>query len=134
MKGSTFEFQDERDKDLMRAYREQLSKQKGRINLPEVLLATVNSPSAKFWVSAERAMEMVRRIRSGRVLLKSQSNSREKYEEIAKRVDSLLAEHPQMSLESAVIQVIEGGAPKFYITPESAKLIIYDIRKRWKRR
>ena len=79
-------------------------------------------------------MEMVRRIRSGRVLLKSQSNSREKYEEIAKRVDSLLAEHPQMSLESAVIQVIEGGAPKFYITPESAKLIIYDIRKRWKRR
>ena len=134
LKGSTFTYREERDRDLIRAYREQLSKQKGKIKLTDVLVATVNSPSARFWVSVERAKQMVLRIRSGRTPNKILPEQREKYGEIAKRVELLLAEYPQMDLEMAVIKVVEGGAPKFYITPESAKVIIHNIRKRWRKK
>lgn len=132
LKGSTSAFQEERDKDLIRAYREQLSLQKDRISLPDVLRATVNSPSAKFWTTIERAMAVVTQMRRGQDTKVMMPLRLEMYKEIARRVDAVIEKDPNVDLESAVIMVVEGGAPKFYLTPKSAKTIIHNIRKRWR--
>ncbi len=132
LKGSTFSFQDERDKDLMRVYREQLSMQKGRISLPDVLRNTVNSPSVRFWTTVERAMAVVSQMRRGQGTRVMMPLRLEMYKEIAQRVDALMTDNPNLDLESAVIRVVEGGAPKFYLTPKSAKTIIHNIRKKWR--
>lgn len=132
LKGSTSTFQQDRDRDLMRAYREQLSLQKGRISLPDVLRATVDSPSARFWTTIERAMAVVMQIRRGQDIKVMMPLRLEMYREIARRVDALMNDDPNLDLELAVITVVEGGAPKFYLTPKSAKTIIHNIRKRWR--
>ncbi len=116
----------------MRAYREQLSLQKGRISLPDVLRATVDSPSARFWTTIERAMAVVMQIRRGQDIKVMMPLRLEMYREIARRVDTLMNDDPNLDLELAVITVVEGGAPKFYLTPKSAKTIIHNIRKRWR--
>lgn len=131
-KGSIACFKDDRDRDLMRAFREQLSLQKGEFNLSDILTATINSPTSHFWVSIERAVVMVHKIRKGYDLAQMGGTRREMFEEIEKRVAEIERAHEGIKLEDAVIRVIEGGAPKFYLTIKSAKVILHKIKKRWR--
>ena len=131
-KGSIACFKDDRDRDLMRAFREQLSLQKGEFNLSDILTATINSPTSHFWVSIERAVVMIYKIRKGYDLAQMGDTRREMFKEIEKRVAEIERTHEGIKLEDAVIRVIEGGAPKFYLTIKSAKVILHKIKKRWR--
>lgn len=52
------------------------------------------------------------------------------YDEILKRTLNVIKGNPEISLINAVRRVVVEKAPEFYITPESAILIIYRIKKR----
>lgn len=128
--GSRFEYTEERDKDLIRAYREQISLCQ-TIHLPELLERTVNSPSNRFWVSEGRAAIVISEMMRGNKLEKMNTMKREMFLEIYSRVLNLQYELPALSIAELVWKVINQPAPKFYITPGSAKVIIHKIKKKW---
>ena len=127
-KGSTFEYKDERDRDLLRAYREQLMLC-DTIDLTEVFKKVVLMPSARFWVSEERAAIVIARMFKGDKLESMKPNTREMYEEIFKRVKDMKEHNPDMSLFDILFRVVRQPAPKFYLTPDSAKVITTRIKR-----
>lgn len=130
LKGSVAYFREKRDAELIAQFRAQLSLCRGEIRLPEILQRTVNSPSSQFWVSVDRAMQMVRFIRDGGTLDGMGECRKEMFTEIERRVSRRESQAPTMRLEDIVREVIEAGAPKFYITVKSAKTILHYIKKR----
>lgn len=114
----------------MRAYREQIT-QTREVYLPEIYRRVVDMPSKRFWVSEERATIVVGNIIKGDKLEKMRPTKREMYFEIYKRVCELKKTRPTASIYDLVFDVLSGPAPKFYLTPGSAKVIISKIKKQW---
>lgn len=127
-KGSKFEYQDERDKDLMRAYHEQIASC-DTIVLSDTFRNVVAMPSARFWVSEERAAIVIARMFRGDKLEKMRPNAREMYFEIYKRVVSEMETYPDKSIAEIIFQVIRQPAPKFYLTPDTARVIVTRIKR-----
>lgn len=129
-----FEYRSERDQDLLNAYRRQIALTSGLIRLREVMCRVVNSPSSRFWVSPERAMRVISSMEQGNRLEGMMRNKRIMFREIYRRVH-LLRERPpyrQLPLVEVVQMVVEQPAPSFYMTPQSAIVIMHHIRKRRK--
>ena len=127
-KGSKFEYEDERDKDLMRAYHEQLESC-DTIVLSDIFRKVVAMPSERFWVSEERAAIVIGSMLRGNKLEKMRHNAREMYFEIYKRVLSEREKYPDKSIGEIVFHVIRQPAPKFYLTPDSARVIVTRIKR-----
>lgn len=127
-KGSTFEYKEARDADLLRAYREQIMLC-DTIDLTEIFKKVVLMPSARFWVSEERAAIVIARMFRGDKLETMKTNTREMYEEIFKRVKDMKEKLPDMSLFDILFHVVRQPAPKFYLTPDSAKVITMRIKR-----
>ncbi len=133
-RGCNFEYEDERSRDIMRAYTE-LIQSCDVIYLPTFLRKLVNMPSKRFWVSAERASIVVSEIMRGKKpLLRMLPTKREMYMEIYNRIIKLKEALPELSIYELAQIVVEEPAPKFYLTPGSAKVIIYRIKKQCRQR
>lgn len=128
--GSVFEYAQERNEDIMRAYIEQIDSC-DRINLPQIFNRVVNMPSKRFWVSAERASIVVSSIMKGDDLSHMRSTKREMFFEIYRRVMELRNVYPTYSILQLTCIVVQQQAPKFYLTAGSAKVIICRAKKRW---
>lgn len=128
--GAIFEYEDERNKDLMRAYKEQLALRENK-DLQAVLNRVVEMPSKRFWVSEERAAIVISEMKRGKGLKIKGKVKREMYHEIFRRVEELQRKHPGMSVYDLTFMVVTGPAPKFYLTPGSAKVIIHKVKKQW---
>ena len=128
-KGTISQLKHERDEDIMRAYLQELA---GRphILLPEVLKAVVSSPSKRFWVTSERAAIVIYNMMKGDKLENMRPLKRKMFREIYRRVMKLRKNYPQLSISILTEQVVAEPAPEFYITWQSAKVIISRIRKR----
>lgn len=132
-KGCTLEFADERNRELIRVFREVIS-QTDFIDIAEVSEIIVNRPCVRFWVSEERAMVVVAAMLKGKpVLNPMRPTKREMFREIYKRVMELRKEMPNASLFELVVKVVNSPAPKFYMRPRCAMEAIYKIRKQYKK-
>lgn len=126
--GSILEFTSERNADLMRAYRHQVS-QARHIRMRDIGAAIVNMPAARFWVSEERATIVVSALLSGRDLPQNMRPTKcEMFSEIYHRVLKLRRVRPKASVFELVCEVVNSPAPKFYMLPRSAMDIIYKIK------
>ena len=130
--GSGFEYEDERNEDLMRAYREEVALA-GSIKVINLFRAIVERPSARFWVSEERAFIVISRMSKGLGLGGMRRLKREMYEEIYARYLELREKHPDKSMRHLVTMAVNQPAPKFYIEPASARVIVCKIKKRWRK-
>ena len=128
--GSKIEYEEERDRDLMSVYHDIISN-RNTIKLREVMVELVNSPSKRFWVSEERALIVISAMMKGVELRGLRPMNKEKFNEIYRRVMIARKEHPNTSLYDLIFDVIRQPAPKFYLTPGSAKVIIHKIKKKW---
>ena len=128
--GSKFEHEQERNDDIMRAYIFQI-RSCDNIYLPQVLKRVVNMPSKRFWVSAERAAIVVSSMMKGNTLESMRPTKREMFEEIYRRVMEMKEKCPYSSIYELTSYVVEEPAPKFYLTPGSAKVIIHRAKKQW---
>lgn len=126
--GSRFECGRERDEDLLRAYREQIGDCRV-IRMPDVFRAVVEMPSRRFWVSEERAAVVVAGMLRGDTLEGMRHTKREMFREIFRRFLLFREECPGLTLIESVSAVVRQGAPRFYLTAGSAKVIFYKIRK-----
>lgn len=126
--GCTFEYERERNHDLMRAYREAIAECKV-IHMPDIFRAVVNKASARFWVSEERAAIVVSHMMRGGSLSDMRPLKQEMFREIYRRVMALKEQNPDMSINQLAFFAVKQRAPKFYLTPGSAKVIICKIKK-----
>lgn len=132
-RGNNFYYEDLRNRDLMRAYRTLLEADK-KMRLQEVYRKVVNMQSERFWVSEERASIVVSAMEAGKSLLDvgvSAPARKEMFEEIFRRYCVLREQRPDASIYDLVSEVVVAPAPKFYLTPSSAKVIINKIEKGW---
>ncbi len=126
------EFSQERSDDLMRVYDEYIASCK-YIRMNDVYKCIVNMPSRRFWVSDIRAALVVSAIGRGEDCLKEMLPlKREMYMEIYQRVMGMRNKFPNMSISELCSIVTMQPAPKFYLTPGSAKMMICKTRKKWK--
>lgn len=130
--GSKFEYEAERNKELLKAYCYQVEIC-SEIRLDEILSRVVNTPCSRFWVSDERASIVMSGIERGTANLDSMIESRkEMFLEIYDRVKALRINNPTMSLSELTNEVVKQPAPRFYLTAKSARTIIHRIRKQWR--
>ena len=124
------EYAEERIKDLMRAYDEYISSCV-HIRMPDVYAAIVNMESMRFWVSEIRATKVIYAMLRGVPLKGMRPLKREMFEEILKRVLDLKKRRPELTIRECCCIVVAQPAPKFYLTPGSAKIMVCKARKKW---
>ena len=125
------EYSEERIRDLMRAYDEYVSSCK-YIRMPDVYKNIVEMPSRRFWVSDIRAALVVSAIMRGEDVLDGMwPLKKEMYMEIHRRVIGLAKDNPGMGISGLCSIVVAQPAPKFYLTPGSAKMMVCKARKGW---
>lgn len=131
--GCTFEYEKERNEDLMRAYHEDISKCK-YIRLKDVWKRVSCMPSSRFWVSEERAAIVVGKMMRGDNIAGMRPLKREMFAEIFHRVQLIQKEHTDYSIAKCTFFAVNSPAPKFYMTPLSIRVTIYKIRRDWKKK
>lgn len=128
--GSKSEFHRERTRDLLRAYFRYLETCK-HVSMPDVFKNVVEMPAARFWVSASRAAVVVASIMRGDNLHNMRPNKREMFFEIHRRVVDLRTKNTDWSILRLIKAVVAQPAPKFYLAPGSARVLILKARKQW---
>ena len=128
--GAMMEYAHERMKDLMRAHDEYISSCK-YIRMPDVYAAIVNMRSRRFWVSDTRAAKVIYAMLRGTTPKGMRPLKREMFEEILRRVLALREERPGLAIRACCRIVVAQPAPKFYLAPGSAKVMVCKARKQW---
>ena len=105
----------------------------GDMPLREMFGAAAARPASRFWVSETRAAIVIGAMMRGHEPERMYRKRREMFEEIYRRVREKMAADPALLMTHAVNQTVYEPAPEFYLTPESARSIIYRIRQRRRR-
>ena len=123
-----FEYEDERNRDLVSAYKKVLAETSG-IFQRQVFAAVVKMPASRFYVNEERAERVVSAMYR-RPLPESTSDGRRRmYEDIKTRVDRVRSRCPEWSLARCIDFVVSQPAPEFYLSEWTVRNIISEIRK-----
>ena len=123
--GAISDFSAQRRADVIRAYRLAMA-QAEKIRVADVMKEAVAMPASRFWVSEERAVNVVSALMRGMHALKGMRPTKARmYAEIMRRVAAVLTECPDMRLIDAVSEVICGEAPEFYMSANTARAILY---------
>lgn len=133
-RGAKVEYSDERNSELMRLYKEYIGSCK-HISLLDVYAKIVEMPSRRFWVSSVRAAVVVSAMMRGEdVLSKMRESKAQMFREIYKRVVEIKEKNPSISILEICENVVLEPAPKIYLTPGSAKIMICQYRKEKRRK
>ena len=92
--GSILEFTHERNKELLRVYREKCIESE-YIVMTEIFEKVANSPCSRFWVSEERASIVIYTMLAKKPLPNMRKNKREMFEEIFRRFLVVREQYPQ---------------------------------------
>lgn len=130
--GCTSEYNRERGLDIVRAYHEHIASV-AIIRTNDIFHTIVKMPSKRFWVSEERAAFVIRAIMKGDKLLYMRSNRRAMFFDIYARYIKLHRLFPHRRLIELVSIIIHQCAPRFYLTPNSAKVYFYRYKEEWKK-
>lgn len=132
-KGSRCDFTKERDADILRAYKEIISV-RDNIGLLEIERRLLQSPSKRFWVSVDRAYNVILNMLNGKSINNMNSQKREMFQEIFRRYKIYSKEHPSLTKMDVIWHVCNQEAPSFYLTPKSMHVILHRVRKEEKKR
>ena len=132
-KDSRCDFREERDADILRAYREILTTG-DNITLSEIEEKLSQSPSCRFWVSEDRAYIVILDLLKGKPLDNMIPTRKEMYQEIFRRFQIHKSNEPYLSNMDIIKRVCYEPAPSFYLTPQTMHVILYRVRKEEKKR
>ena len=132
-KGSRCDFTKERDADILRAYKEVISV-RDNIGLLEIERRLLQSPSKRFWVSVDRAYNVILNMLNGKSISNMNSRKREMFQEIFRRYKIYSKEHPSLTKMDVIWHVCNQEAPSFYLTPKSMHVILHRVRTEEKKR
>lgn len=126
-KGSVAEFGDQRNAELLEAFKRVLKTCNYRDNADYFYRAALE-PASRFWVSERRALVVMKKIINGDSLDGMFAKRKAMFMEIYRRVQALREKNPKLTLFSAVFEVVNSPAPEFYLSPGSARVLIYRLR------
>ena len=126
-KGSVSDFKDERDRELLEAFKSQLHLL-GSIETGKLFIRASEMPASRFWVSEQRAGVVISKLERGDKLERMNPKRREMFLEIYRRVRDIMEENPTIKRTEAIFRVVNSRAPEFYLTPKSARAMIYRLR------
>ncbi len=132
-KGSVCDYTEERNADILRAYKEIISV-RDNIGLSEIIDRLMKSSSRRFWVSEERTYNVICGILRGESLEHMNPTKKAMYQEIFRRFKVYSKEHPSLTKKEVIWQVCRQPAPSFYISRKSMPVILHKVRKEEKRR
>ena len=132
-KDSRCYFIEERDADLLRAYKEIINV-RDNIRLSEIEEKLAQSPSRRFWVSEDRAYIVILDLLKGKPLDNMIPTRKEMYQEIFRRFQIHKSNEPYLSNMDIIKRVCAEKAPSFYLTPQSIHVILSRVRKEEKQR
>lgn len=130
-RGAITEYQQERAQELLRSYFLCLKNCKSIGSILDIYEQASLMPASRFWVSPRRAKNVVASIMRGDRLLRMRPTKRDMFFEIYRRVCQLREHYPDMILPHLVEKVVEQPAPRFYLSPISARVAIVQARKKW---
>ncbi len=121
-KGSRSDFAQERNAELRAAFFSQ-NNYNTDLNNMERLVAT---PASRFWVDPYRARDVMSRMETNPDALSGMIPQRRRmYAALFKRYSEIRKRNPGMPKIECVSAAIFDGAPEFFITPRTARAIIY---------
>lgn len=128
-KGSYCDFTRQRNEELLAAWR-RCARQSAIIVLPLLLQQTVRQPCSRFWVSPQRAAEVIGQMMQGHdATALMRPLKREMYRELFRRAQRLRTQFPTMSIFDITARAVYSPAPQFYIAPSAAKIYLHYMRK-----
>ena len=127
--GSVAEFGPQRDQELWLAFRRALGAASDVVTIDKLCAIAAESPSSRFWVSERRASEVIGAMLRGISISFMSPTRREMFREIFRRFIAYRERHPLSSIYEATFAAVNSPSPKFYITPKTAKIIIYRYKK-----
>lgn len=126
-KGAVSDFTKQRNEELKNAFKAQLYLL-GTIPTEELFTRAAKMPASRFWVSERRAAEVISKMLKGDMMFGMNPKKREMYIEILIRVREEMRREPGITVTEATFRAVNSPAPEFYLTPKSARVIIYRIR------
>lgn len=126
-----FEYIDERDEALYKAYLEALKKKQVKSHT-EAIIEAINTPTKRFWISPHHACRKILKFKK----MKEMGNARPIREEALKEIFAIyekLETKPTFKGASAFFITtfaVQHEAPKFYISPTRAGAIISRMKRR----
>ncbi len=130
-KGSVSDFSGQRNAELEAAFR-RVAAMRHVTSTREIFRRVAASPASRFWVSEQRAAEVIGRMLKGDNLDSMRPKRRQMFLRILELALAFRRANPGASLTAAAFHAVNSPAPEFYITPESARVIY--CRSRRKRR
>ena len=131
--GSRFERLESKEEELMNVYREILEREDYPIRIKNVMAKLASHRTKCFWVSTQRAFNVISKMKKGLQVEIRNPNKMAMFEEIFRRVEKYERMYPELGLHDIVGMVVCTEAPSFYMTPQSAAVIMHRIRNKWKR-
>lgn len=122
-KGSKSDFTEARNRELRAAF----FSQEVYSTSDRVLSKVIKSPTSRFWVDPDHARDVISRIEKNPEVLDNMLPERQRmWRELMERYHQLRIKFPERSRINCVSMAIYSGAPEFFITPSTARRIIYN--------
>lgn len=131
-KGSVFLLEEKRNRDLMRVYRQIITaqlNQNGSIDIDTALRQVVKSSASRYWVSTDRACNIIYRMNKGILLCGMKENTLLFYESLYREFSEYKKQHPELPIKHIVEIIVQNPAPCFLLSPRVAGFIIHKMKK-----
>lgn len=123
-RGNTCDYTSAKNSELVRVFNN-LVKRAAIIDLDHIFRQVAESGASRFFISEERAYELVVQYRRTGIWRISNSLRVEMMETIYKYALRLLKKGDAPTIKEAVYMAVNMPAPKFYLTPRSCRTLIY---------
>ncbi len=121
-KGSSCDFRHRRAAELRAAF----FSQDLYSTCDEVMKKTVKTPSSRFWVEPERARDVISRFeKDPDSLTRMYPEKQRMYRALYEKYKALHLKNPSESKINCVTMAIYSGAPEFFLSPATARSILY---------
>ena len=126
-KSAVSEFNGHRREHLLKNFKESIARQ-SHISAERAFRDAAESPAPRFWVSEDRAAEVVSKMISDpEYTMNMYHEKAEMYHEIYRRVKNLQKVYPGLPLSALVFRVVNSEAPKSYLSWQRARTIIRKV-------
>ncbi len=121
-KGNKSDYSAERDTELRAAF----FNQGIYSTCDEVMKRTVKSPASRFWVDPDRARDIMSRIEKDPTSISTMKPERQRmYMALYERYKKLREQYPSDPKIKAASMAVFSAAPEFFLSPATARAIIY---------
>lgn len=122
-KGSKSDFTEERNKEL----KSRFFSQEVYSTSDKSLIKVIKTPASRFWVDPDRARDVISTIKKNPGVLEKMYPERQRmYKALLSKYEEIQRQFPDKSRIDCVSMAIYSGAPEFFITPSTARNILYN--------